>query len=259
MTNLIQKYKNIDLSLFLLVCWIFIGSLSLPSYADEDILIVTEEWAPYNYLNNGEIIGVSTDVVMHLLDILNKRYKIELLPSMRSSYMLNTRLRTMMFSMFRTPERESQYKWIGPISDGSIYFYKNKDSNFKMDNLNDLKNTKLSICSRQAGLIHNLLKKQGFKNLDNSTTTGLHVYKMLLAGRCDIAISDTDLGVRHILKTLGLNMQEAFEKTPFPFFEAQLYLVANKDISDEEIQQWQSALETLKANGTYEEIIQKYH
>jgi len=240
--------------LFCIVSWL------LPSivFAEEDILIVTEEWAPYNYTENGEITGLSTDIVKHILGMLNKHYDIEILPSMRSSYVLDNRPHTMMFSMFRTSGREAQYQWIGPLCDGKIYFYKKKDAQIKIENLDDLRDTRLSICSRQGGLIHTLLIEQGFGNLDDAATNGLQVYKKLLAGRCDIAISETDLGVRYILNSIGLTMDDMLEKIPFPIYESELYIVGTKDIPAEEIQQWQSALDTMKANGVYEEIIQKY-
>ena len=48
------------------------------------------------------------------------------------------------------------------------------------------------------------------------------------------------------------------EKIPISIFDAELYIVGSKDISDEEVQQWQSALETLKASGVYEKIFQAY-
>ena len=82
------------------------------SYAEEDINIVTEEWAPFNYMENGEITGFSVEIVQSILKIINKNYEIEMLPSMRSTYTLDKKPYTVMFSLFRTPERESDYKWI---------------------------------------------------------------------------------------------------------------------------------------------------
>ena len=165
----------------------------------------------------------------------------------------------MMFSMFRTPERESLYKWIGPLGDGTIYFYKKKDNPIQIESLDEMKNQNVTICCRHAGLIPNLLREYGFTTVDMGGTTSLQIYQKLLAGRCDLAISDTDLGVRYNLKLLNVNMDDVLEKIPFPIFEAELYIACSKEIPDEEIQQWQAALETLKTNGVYGDIFQKYH
>ena len=177
-------------------CVIIMELMVSASYAEEDILIVTEEWAPYNYSADGKITGFSTEIVQNILELLKKSYEIKILPSMRSSNTLNTRPRTMMFSMFRTPERESKYKWIGPLVDASIYFYKRRDNPLKIESLDDMKNANLSVCSRHAGLIPDLLTEKGFENVDKGGTQSIQMYKKLLAGRCDLAISDADLGVR---------------------------------------------------------------
>jgi polar amino acid transport system substrate-binding protein len=241
-----------------LLCLVTISLIVSVSYAEEDILIVTEEWPPYNYLENEEITGFSAEIVQNLLAIMNKDYEIQLLPSMRTTKLLNTRPHTMMFSLFRTPERESQYKWIGPLGDASIFFYKRKDDDRTIESLEDMKNVKRIAC-RHAGLIPDLLIEHGFKNLDMTATGSLPIYQKLLGGRCDLAISDADLGVRYHLKSLNVKLDDVFEKIPIPIFEAELYLAASKDISDEEIQEWQSALEELKTNGLYEKIFQKYN
>jgi polar amino acid transport system substrate-binding protein len=227
------------------------------SFAEEDIMIVTEEWPPFNYMENGTLTGFSTEIVRNILEIMNKDYVIEMLPSMRTTYVLNTRPHTVMFSLFRTPERESEYGWVGPLCDGSIYFYKRRDNKIKAESLEDLKNVERISC-RHAGLIPRLLKKKGFENLDMTATSSLQVYKKLLRGRCDLAISDTDIGVRYCLKGLHAD-PNVFEKIPVKIFESQLYIAFSKDISGEEIKNWQSALEQLKTNGRYEKIFQKYN
>ncbi|SHO51790.1 substrate-binding periplasmic protein [Desulfopila aestuarii] len=239
-------------------CFLLVLLIAPLSYAEEEILIATEDWPPYSYVQNGEITGVSADIVKHILTMLNKSYEIFLFPSTRSTYTLNNRPHTMMFTLFRTPQRESQYKWIGPLSNGSIYLYKRKDTYEEIKSLDDIKEANLLICCRKEGLIHDLLTEKGFKNLDDTAALGPQIYKKLLAGRCDFAISETDLGVRYILKSFNLKVEDLLEKVPFPIFEAELYIVASRDIPDEEIQLWQSALESMKSTGVYEEIIQKY-
>ncbi len=241
----------------LFFCFILICMILPESYAEEDIIIVTEEWAPFNYINNGEINGFSFEIVQNILKIINKDYKIKIVPSVRSTFILDNRPRTIMFSLFRTPERESKYKWIGPLCEGSIYFYKRRDNKIKIESLEDIKNVNLIAC-RQAGLIPRLLIKMGFKNLDRTATNSTQIYKKLLARRCDIAISDSDLGVKHYLKLLNVN-PDVLERLPIKIFESYLYIATSKDISDEEIQKWQSALEKLKKNGVYDKIFQKYN
>lgn len=246
-------------SRILISSFIFMIFMGVARGSDKDILIVTEEWPPYNFLKDGTLKGFSTELVQQLLAVIDKDYEILLLPSARSVAALNKRPRTLMFSMFRTPKRESQYKWIGPLGDASIHFYKQKDNNIQVKSLSDIKNTKQIICTRQTGIVHDLLIKKGFHNIDAPENKSLPIYQKLLLGRCDLSISDSDLGVRYILKSLNVSLDDVFEKIPIPIFEAQFYIAASKDISDEEIKQWQSALDMIKSNGVYDGIFQKYH
>jgi len=224
--------------------------------AEKKMLLITEEWPPYNYSEAGELKGFSVEIVQSIINIIDKNHEIKILPSMRTTRIINTRPHTMMFSMFRTTERESSYKWIGPLGDGTLFFYKRRDNKLAIRSMEDLKNVP-RIGTRHNGVMPRLLSAQGFKNLDRTATSSLQVYKKLLAGRSDIAISDTDLGTRYNLKLLGVDMN-VLERIPIPIFRSDLYIAASKDITDEEIQEWQSALDTLKTNGEYDRIFQKY-
>ena len=108
-------YKKI---LTLLFVWLF-SSLSLHA-KEAPLTIVTEEWAPYNYLENGKIKGFSTEIVQEIIKKLNLKYKIQILPAARLHRLIKDEAYIMSFSLFRTKERENKYKWIGPIAKEAI-------------------------------------------------------------------------------------------------------------------------------------------
>ncbi|WP_163031992.1 transporter substrate-binding domain-containing protein, partial [Pseudomonas viridiflava] len=85
--------------------------------------VVTEEWAPYNYLENGQLTGMTTEIVRAIMKVTGHGFTIVLAPSMRASHILKMRPKTIMYSMFRTPAREHLYKWVGPILEESIHPY----------------------------------------------------------------------------------------------------------------------------------------
>ena len=224
--------------------------------ADARLNIVTEEWAPYNYVENGSVKGVSVEVVQALARALQVPIDIRLLPSMRATVALDHQPRTMLITMLRTPEREARYKWIGPLGDSSIYFYKRKGSPLAIASLEDAKKVPL-ICARQAGLAVTRLREAGFTNLDASAFEGKVVYRKLLFGRCDLAISDSPLGVSHALRQLGFP-PDALVQTPVKILSLPLFIACSKDIPDAEIARWQAALEALKASGALQGILRKY-
>lgn len=240
----------------ILIILLFLHSISLFS-EDNPLLLLTEEWAPYNYIHNETLTGFSVEIVREILNRLDYDTPIKSLPAARAISTLNNRSNTAFFSLFRTQHRETMYKWVGPISNGSIYFYKLKGSDITVNSLEDLKNVNRIAC-RQTGLIHDLLIKNGFTNLDTGATSSIGVYIQLLKGRSDIAISDTDLGMRYYLKSINKDV-ELLEKIPITLFESDLYIAFTRDVSNREIERWQKILNEIKNDGTYQKIFDRYN
>ena len=223
--------------------------------AAEPLTIITEEWPPFNYTENGVLKGFSTEVVQLVMKDLNVTAHIMVLPGPRVMQQLNQYKRSMFFSLILTSERKPQYKWIGPIAEQSIYFYKKKGSALKIHSLNDAKNVS-SICTREYGLIFNTLKKEGFKNLDVSNNPE-SIYLKTIKGRCDLAIGETPLGVVYLLKKTN-QAPDSLEQTSLKLLRSSLYIAASKDIPDAEIARWQKSLDKIKASHIYSVIHQKY-
>ncbi|WP_319580626.1 cache domain-containing protein [uncultured Methanospirillum sp.] len=106
----------------LLICTILILSLCTgPTFAQSapsDLLILTEEFPPYNYMDNGTLKGISVDFVesafSHMgIDI--PRDSIKILPWAEGYNTTLTRNNTLLFSTGRIPQREDQFVWAGPI------------------------------------------------------------------------------------------------------------------------------------------------
>ncbi|MDZ7919551.1 substrate-binding periplasmic protein [Rhodoferax sp.] len=233
------------------------GSSSSAIWAENRKLrVVTEEWPPYNFLEDGVLKGFSVEIVQAISERLKLPVSVEILPSMRTTLMLGSVPWTMMITMLRTPEREQRYKWIGPLGDGAIYFYKKNGNPLEIANLDDAKKVRLIGC-RHAGLVFNTLKSAGFTNLDPTSTDGESVYRKLLLDRCDLAISDTHLGVKHVLKKMEVPAN-ALVQTGVQVVGAPLYIACSLDIPDREIALWQRTLDELKASGVFAAIQKKY-
>lgn len=245
----------------LALCWIWLGWLMVPAWGlakspdSAPINLVTDEWPPYNYQEDGRLNGVSVRLVQALQAELGRHEPIRLYPSMRATKILQSQPRTLMFSMFRTAERESKYKWIGPIGRDAIYFYQRPGSQPLVRTLEDAKAVSVVAC-RQAGLVYDTLVAAGFTNLDAGAYSGKQVYGKLLRGRAELAISDSPLGVRYLLRQLNLPA-DALQQTPVQLLASDLYIAASPDFPDEEIARWQAALERIKAQGVLERLYQE--
>ena len=160
-----------------------------------------------------------------------------------------------MYSMFRTPEREHLYKWVGPILEESIHPYQLATAP-PVTSLEQLLHAP-QITTRHAGLLPDMLQSLGFKNLDKSATESVQLYRMLLNGRTGIIIGDTAAGVAYQSRQLNI-ASGTLRQVPLELYRSSLYIAFSRDCEDELVASWASALETLRQSGELERIQQRY-
>lgn len=222
----------------------------------EQYQIVTEEWAPYNYEENNQITGMTTEIVRAIMAVTGDNFDLVLLPSMRGSRTLSVRPKTIFYSMFRTQEREALYKWVGSIVEESIYPYQLAFAQEPVNTLQQLLSAP-RITTRHAGLMPDLLRSLGFTNLDTSATHNRQLYRMLLAGRTGIIVGDTAAGVAHYSRKLSI-APGTLRQIPIEIYRSSLYIAFSLDSEGEVVAAWASALEQLRQSGEVERIKRRY-
>lgn len=218
--------------------------------------VVTEEWAPYNYQENGTLTGMSTDIIRAIMAQTGDAFTITMLPSMRSAYSLQKNPKTIMYSLFRTPEREGLYKWVGPIIEATIYPYQLASAQPQVNTLEQLRHAE-QITTRNAGLIPETLDARGFVNLDRSASANQQLYLMLLAGRTSLIVGDTAAGVAYYSRRLNI-APGMLRRVPVEVFRASLYIAFSLDSDDNVVAAWSRALEQLRRSGELERIERRY-
>ncbi|MBC3346201.1 transporter substrate-binding domain-containing protein [Pseudomonas sp. SWRI196] len=217
--------------------------------------VVTEEWAPYNYQENNQLTGMTTEIVRAIMALTGDDFEVHLQPSMRATQVLRTRSKTIMFSLFRTAEREPLYKWVGPIVEESIYAYQLANAP-PVNSLEQLLHAP-QITTRHAGLVPQMLQSLGFNNVDKSATESKLLYRMLLAGRTGIIVGDTDAGVAYYSRQLNI-APGTLRKIPIELYRSSLYIAFSLDSEDEVVTAWAKALEQLRRSGEVERIQRRY-
>jgi polar amino acid transport system substrate-binding protein len=100
-----------------------------------------------------------------------------------------------------------------------------------------------------------LLKDNGFssqiQSLDNDNLNA----KKLDAGRIDLWIGG-HLMLPFLIKKEGLNLSDF--TSVYLVKETQMYIAFNKNSSDEVVKRWQTALDAMKADGSYDAIVKKF-
>lgn len=246
------RRKLIFLSYFVLLSLLFGPRLV---YSQPELRVITEDWAPYNYRDQGKVVGFSTEIVHAVMDELGEHYPIEIYPGARGDRMLKTLPNVMHFSLFRTPERENRFKWVGPISKQAVYFYKRKDNPKAYRSIQDIKQAKL-ITVPHKGLVASRVAALGITNVIKLSEREKQ-FSLLFSDRAELLVNVSPLGVAHYLKMMG-KPADSLVATEVKLVEFPLYIACSKEIPDEVIQRWQKALDKVKASDKYQQIYKKY-
>ncbi len=219
----------------------------------QDFSIMTEEFPPFNYTENGKVTGLSSDVMMELTKRLGHSNDVKVLPWARAYNMIQKKDGVILYSMTRTEARENMFKWVGPVAPNKWVFFAKKGKGLQINSLEDAKKVK-KIGTYKDDAAETFLKENNFTNLE-SVVDDLANVKKLNADRIDLWIVGELQGVFKAKSVLG--DASAFEKV-FDVKKTQLYIAFSKSTPDSVIAKWQAELDKMKADGTYDALMEKY-
>jgi len=248
MSNVVIFWKS---RILLLVIFIFFCGHLVNAKEYE---VTTEEFPPFGYMENGRLTGLSVEIVNQILKKLSYKNIIEVRPWARAYREALTGPKKILFSMARNKDRETLFKWVGPLVSDRVFFYKKRNSKININSMIDAKRVNRILLTREFPE-YNYLKQLGFTNL-NETVTPVQNFKMLMKNRGEL-VPMGELAVPLTLKKAGINSQN-IQRTNVKLYEVDLYIAFSKDISDVEITKWQNALNFVKSSGQYEKILKKY-
>lgn len=178
--------RNLFSGIFLFLFYLTSVSLSAQEvpYEELKIRVVTEDTFPIQYLENGKILGPSTELVRSVLDEANIPYSIEVLPWARAYSIALTQPNTMIYSLARTKQREALFQWIGSVM--RLNYYLVGMESLKLPQPITLE----SVKKLRIGAIRNSATEQhlialGFKNLYLVSKPSQSI-NMLKLGRIDL-------------------------------------------------------------------------
>jgi len=210
-------------------------------------------YPPLVYESDGNVYGVAPDVVRAIQAELNDTTPLMVMPWLRAYELARTDARQALFAIVRIPEREAFFKWVGPVFSEGDYFFRKRGADVQVRTLDDARKV-ARIAVRRDGYTHQALKSKGFRNLDVGPSYDTS-YQKLAQGRVDLVL----MGERtytYMVREAGLDPGD-FERTDCKFGESSAWLAFSLDISDETIARWQRALDKLKADGTYDDILKR--
>lgn len=227
-----------------------------PSQANEKTFVAyAEEFPPYNFSANGQPTGVATEMLQALCVAANVTCKIEIVPWARAYRTALNHPNTLVFSTSRTPEREGQFLWIGPIDTRRVWLYVRADSPLDADTVTKIEGLKIGVVNGDSALEE--LKAAGIRApaaLDPAPTIDSNVQK-LLGGRID-AMPAVELGMVWSLKQLGRNFDAVRPVLSYPAYD--LYYAINRDSDPELVNALQRAWDSLQSPSWRHAIVGHY-
>lgn len=157
------------------------------------------------------------------------------------------------FNIARRPDREGKMQWVGPLQTDTITAYQLSSS---PQDVTDLKAAKqaLNICVLSGGSHEKFLKKNNFDNIISSTSYE-NCFRLLKLGHTRLAV----LANTSLSETLATTQIKPDEITAaFVLYTSKGYLGLSNNISKSVVTQWQHALDELKDNGRYEQLITQF-
>lgn len=110
--------------------------------ATDTLTLYTEEYPPFNWADktSGAATGLSTDIILELM----RRAELPvtapaLMPWARAMALTSKNPNSCLFSMARTPQRESSFAWIGPVGRNEWVMYARADDHIRLNSLADAK------------------------------------------------------------------------------------------------------------------------
>jgi polar amino acid transport system substrate-binding protein len=225
---------------------------NLPERGLARLTYLTEDFQPFNYMANGTVQGSSTDLLRSTLSRLGvpaNATSIKLVPWTEGYADALNRNDTVLFSTFRTPERENLFQWVGPIGREDYVLFADRTRNISIANDADLARYRIGTVTDDAAVQY--LADHGVPKerlvLDANATIGI---QRLASGQIDL-FAYAVLPGRLVLNSTVTN-PEQFQGM-YTIGGSDLYYAFNRNVSPALVRAFQQALnQSIQSNlGAY--------
>jgi ABC-type amino acid transport substrate-binding protein len=249
--------RRIILNLILSAAMLFPATLWASSL--DELNLITEFYPPYNYEEDGQIKGISVDILLRVLEKTGSslsRSDIELMQWSKGYDLALNSPGTLLFATTRTEDREDLFKWAGPISPTKISLVAKKGSWVGIDNLGDIAAKDYKIGVVKDDVAHQILKKRGVPEscLEIRAFPGLN-FMELYKGEIDAWAYEENVAM-WISGVYGFD-SSGFDPV-YTLQKGELFYAFHKDTPDSAVKALQEALDQVRAEGGFKQVMEKY-
>jgi polar amino acid transport system substrate-binding protein len=224
---------------------------SAPALAAPPLIITSEHSPPASMKVGNQVVGREGEKIREMLARSGYAYKIDVLPWKRAFTMAQRDAYTCVYSTSRTPEREKQFKWVGPTDEAQWVLMGRAGRKYQVHTLDDAR--KLRIGTYHGDARDEFLRARGF-DVDGAPDNASNPIKLML-GRIDLWA----VGVRN--NDLSALAQFAGPEQLVPvltFHHVKVYLACNPSVPDAMVERMNAALDSMRKDGTFGMLEKKY-
>lgn len=216
----------------------------------------TENLPPLNYEEGGQARGFSVELARLICGEAGIGLEVQVMPWVRAMQSAAQQPASLLFSLTRTPERESQFQWVGPISPRRVMVYRlSRRKDLQPANLQELKGLRIGVVRDSASarqlLAEGLREDHLELGLDDATNL-----RKLLVGRMDLIVL-LDWAAAWHLRQHNLPMRTLTPVLPLDTSRSYWFGLP-PDTDPALIRRLQDALDRLRRDGRYEVLRRKY-
>ncbi|MFZ6843500.1 substrate-binding periplasmic protein [Undibacterium sp. RuTC16W] len=227
--------------------------LSLPLLAHaESIRLVIQEFAPFTYTDpkTNEIKGFLTDKAMEIMKRAGESPSIVSTSLARGYQATLNEENTCLFGFRRTPERETLFKWVGPLTTDTWVLYTKKSDTRSLKSFEDAKSFSIGSYKNAATALE--LARQGYKiefaSEDDDNP------RLLVNGRIDYWITSE-------LHGMQMAQEQGFWsdiRRAIKWRNVDLYMLCNAKMDKQRIDRFNELNKEIDREGSMEKITRNY-
>ncbi|HFB65449.1 MAG TPA: ABC transporter substrate-binding protein [Aeromonadales bacterium] len=227
---------------YLVLIYFITGLVTNKAYSIE---IYTEYIPPYQVKINDTISGDITQKIKKIINCTGYKSDFFMLPWPRSYHSALTKKNALIYSMYRSVERENLFYWIGPVINARVVLYKlAKRTDINISSLEDIHNYKIGL--KLGDFTTTYFINNGFKASQNFVYVSdiESQIKMLFNNRFDVTV-----GLKGTLefyaRKINLPVKELLPIMLLKDHSYKLYLAMNKNSDPDVIKKVQQCYDKL--------------
>ncbi len=212
--------------------------------------IVTEPSPPDTIVHEGKVSGNATDKIRAIMARTGTPYTLEVMPWKRAYLFASRERATCVYSTTRTPEREQQFKWVGPTTEVVWTLFGLAERHFALHELADARGLRIGTYLGDARDDY----LRGLGHVVDAASVDAHNPAKLLLGRIDLWA----VALRADTREPYQNRWPGKIVPVLTFRRLGVYLACNAGVPDALIARLNEALDAIKHDGLAQQIDARY-